>query len=102
MNKVQTVYDIKIKIEIELMAEKGQTCAKFVSNMYGINLNKAGNYLRELVRDGVLEKVPGKIKLGETFHQFYRISTDEGSEQRALTVVDVRRDHLVEAFFGPA
>lgn len=93
---------IDIKVGIEYMAEEGPTCAQFISDKFGVTLNQAGNYLRDLVKDGTLEKVKGKVRFGNGLHQMYQISTEEKPTQRTMEMVVIKRDPLVAALFGPA
>lgn len=93
----------EIKAGIEIMAESNTTVyAQIISDKFGITMNKAGNYLRDLVRDGTLEKVKGRVMLGARSHQMYKLADEYAPSQRVMEMIVVRRDPLVEALFGPA
>lgn len=96
-DKARTVDDIKA--EIEQMAETGRTCAAFVAAQFNIPVNRAGNYLRDLVREGTLQKAD-KQKFSDGWRQMYELASEDQPEQRTLTFVEVKRDYLVQAFFG--
>lgn len=98
-DKARTVDDIKA--EIEQMAETGKTCAAYIAAKFNIPVNRAGNYLRDLVREGTLQKAD-KQKFSDGWRQMYELASEEQPEQRQITFVEVKRDWLVEAFFGPA
>ena len=86
-------------IEIEEILEKGPCYALLISNELGITSNKAGDLMRSMVRQGILEKRE-KIFTGGAWHKLYAIASPKTHQTTLINIDPVRRDPLIAALFG--
>ena len=84
---------------IEEYLEKGESCASFMHDYIDIPMDRIQRLLAKMARYGILEKTK-KVRIGETAHLFYKISTDT-PKQVSMIMEPARRDPLVAALFGP-
>lgn len=83
---------------IEEIIERGPTCTQFVADELRISFEKAGEYMRTMTKEGILER-QGRMMVGKAWHKMYGIPCD-APKQASLINEPVARDWLVAAFFG--